>query len=404
MKKSMITFFVVSLGSFLFLLTCPLYGYSKEIQSREDYWQRPVPLSLHPPDAEKWKEFIPLLENFAPSACGECHDKQFEGWKKSLHAHTYSPGLEGQLLNYRKGGDFQTENSCKTCHTPLSLQQRFLPYNGNINPDFSEKREKEGLICAGCHIRNWRWYGPPSLKGTDPNSSALPHKGFAERSFFEESAFCGACHQFPEGWFSLNGKPLENTLEEWKSSAYPAKGITCQKCHMPERAHLWRGIHDKEMTQKALTIATALRREGDKTNLSVSLTNTGAGHAFPTYVTPMVVLRVTPLNTEEKMLKKEIQKKFIQRKVILGYESREISDTRIMPHEKRTYTFTLPKKAASVQVQLKVYPDEYYRGMYEELLQGKGYQGKARALINEALGKTQASPFVMYEETLSLAE
>ncbi len=389
-------------SSLFFSLLVPFFGYSEEIQSLEDYWQRPVPLPAHPPEGSGLEEFSSLLDTFSPSACGGCHEKQFEGWRASFHANAYSPGLEGQLLTYRKAGDSQTEASCKTCHTPLSLQQRVLPYSDRENPDFNEAREKEGLICAGCHIRNWKWYGPPSLKGTEPNATELPHGGFNVRSFFEESEFCGACHQFKKGWLSLNGKPLENTLEEWKASTYPSEGISCQKCHMPKRAHLWRGIHDKKMTQKALSISTSVMKKSDTQTLIVSLTNSGAGHAFPTYVTPMVVVQVTPFDKVGKRIETGVQKEFIQRKIILGYESKEVSDTRIMPQEKRVYNFTFPKETASVLVQITVYPDEYYREMYESILQGDSYQGEARRLIAEALKKAEASPFVMYEKMLSL--
>ena len=36
------------------------------------------------------------------------------------------------------------------------------------------------------------------------------------------------------------------------ASRHAREGRACQACHMPERRHLWRGIHDPEMVKRAL--------------------------------------------------------------------------------------------------------------------------------------------------------
>ncbi|MBA7466455.1 hypothetical protein ES707_01639 [subsurface metagenome] len=45
----------------------------------------------------------------------------------------------------------------------------------------------------------------------------------------------------------------ENTLVEWEQSPAARNGMTCQSCHMPQRRHLWRGIHDPDMVRSGLT-------------------------------------------------------------------------------------------------------------------------------------------------------
>src|SRR5207249_4863664 len=85
-------------------------------------------------------------------------------------------------------------------------------------------------------------------------SETLPHNGVTRTPAFLRSEFCQSCHQFtPEG-FALNGKLLENTYAEWKASRFAREGVQCQDCHMPDRRHLWRGIHDPEMVRSGLTI------------------------------------------------------------------------------------------------------------------------------------------------------
>src|SRR2546428_12701679 len=63
---------------------------------------------------------------------------------------------------------------------------------------------------------------------------------------------------------------------------------------MPERRHLWRGIHDADMVRSGLTITAAAGaaryRPGDAAAVTLRVTSTRVGHAFPTYVTPRVVL------------------------------------------------------------------------------------------------------------------
>jgi len=57
----------------------------------------------------------------------------------------------------------------------------------------------------------------------------------------------------PDG-FALNGKLLQSTYDEWKASRFARQGVQCQDCHMPDRRHRWRGIHDADMVRSGLTI------------------------------------------------------------------------------------------------------------------------------------------------------
>src|SRR3989442_8955588 len=85
-----------------------------------------------------------------------------------------------------------------------------------------------------------------------------------------------------------------NSYNEGKARRFAREGVQCQDCHMPERQHLWRGIHDADMVRSGLTITAAAGaaryRPGDVPVVTLSVTSTRVGHAFPTHVTPRVVL------------------------------------------------------------------------------------------------------------------
>ncbi len=81
----------------------------------------------------------------------------------------------------------------------------------------------------------------------------------------------------------MNGKLIENTYEEWKASPQAARGLTCQRCHMPGRRHLWRGIHDPETVRTGVnTGVSGISVAGGMLGARLSLTNTATGHFFPT--------------------------------------------------------------------------------------------------------------------------
>ena len=109
------------------------------------------------------------------------------------------------------------------------------------------------------------------------------HGGAVVSSAYSDSAFCKPCHQFEENGFSLNGKLLENTYNEWLDSPHAKEGKTCQSCHMPNRRHQWRGIHDPDSVKNAIKLDVEIRNYQETIEAEIRLTNQGAGHPF-TYI------------------------------------------------------------------------------------------------------------------------
>ncbi len=375
----------------------------------ERHWQLPVPLQGPPP-----KSYSPLEASLHPKDCGVCHPQQYQDWKTTLHSRAVSPGWYGQVLDMEQS-DPATYTICATCHTPLREQLPFIEQAGTYrpNPAFDAALQQAGLLCAGCHVRQHQHFGPPRRPELPPlpPGTKLPHGGFTVSKAYEQSAFCKPCHQFEPDAFALNGKLLENTYEEWRQSRYAAAGTHCQSCHMPDRRHLWRGIHDPDMVKQAMTVtvtpdATSYSA-GDRIRTTITITNSGAGHYLPTYVTPKIFIQAHLLNAQEQPIDVTPQQTVIGRAVI-GREvtmdlSKEVYDTRIPPHASHavTYDQVIPKGAETLRVRLVVHPDHFYRKFFEAVLQNGG--GKGQAQLQKALRDAESSPFTVFERTIPLA-
>lgn len=170
---------------------------------------------------------------------------------------------------------------------------------------------------------------------------------------------------------------------------------------MPDRRHLWRGIHDPEMVRSGLTITLTPDRGQPAETVAATLRveSTGVGHAFPTYVTPRVILRAELLDGAGRMVAGSREEKVIAREVALDL-SRELRDTRLLPGRSTalTYRKRLAPAGARARFSVIVEPDAFYTRFFEALLaQGAG---RGEAQIREALGASRRSPFTLFEREL----
>jgi hypothetical protein len=214
------------------------------------------------------------------------------------------------------------------------------------------------------------------------------------------------CHQFKEGERELNGKLLENTYNEWKSSPYAAQGIACQQCHMPDRRHLWRGIHDPEMVRRGVTVELQTSQPhynaGEMLQATLTLTNSGVGHYFPSYVTPKVVLKMELLDDSGRPIPGSLRQEAVGREVTMDI-SREIADTRIPPKGKHEFRYVraIDRKGLTLRAVVMVYPDEFYRRFYEAKLAGR-LSATERRLLTEALKTARTSGYTLFEKEIPL--
>jgi hypothetical protein len=370
----------------------------------ERHWRRPIP-----PQGPAPEHFTRIERSLAPSDCGGCHPIQQADWRTSLHSKAMGPGVVGQLVEMWKN-DPESARSCLTCHAPLAEQSRQVSQGKAMipNPDFDASLEAQGLACAVCHVRGHQRFGPPRRDGSTVPLAAgarLPHNGVTRTSAFLRSEFCASCHQFTPDGFALNGKLLENTLEEWRASPAARQGLGCQHCHMPDRRHLWRGIHDPEMVKSGVEVSLKTDRPryrvGEEVQATLTIASTRVGHYFPTYVTPRVVVRADLLDAKGQPVLGSREERAIGREVPLDL-SREIADTRIPPGGRFTLSYRrrLDRSGLTLHMSVTVYPDHFYTGFFKSLLASAAGAGTAQ--IREALEATRRSSFVIFKRDVPL--
>ena len=351
-----------------------------------DYWQRPLR-----PQGDAPSEWTTVEKSLAPTDCGSCHAQQYKDWQLSRHSQAFSPGLVGELV----GMDATGIRICMSCHAPLAEQlQTFLhEFTGQVPNPAPMLSPSFGNGCPSCHVRAWKHYGPPTRTGETGTLFSPIHGGAQLSTDFERSEFCSGCHQFPMS-AAVNSKPLENTYAEWKDSRFAAEGRTCQSCHMPDRRHLWRGIHDRTMVSAGVTAKIDTTAQ----EVRFSVTNTAVGHDFPTYVTPRVILWAVPFDQDGKLLFPHAVHYTIERQVeatATGWIER--SDTRLAPGH--SATLTLPwGDYENARVWMQVEPDSYYnRQIYSQMLQDSNTDDAAKNLIAIADQAAGASLFRLFE-------
>lgn len=351
------------------------------------HWAQPIEPQGEPPAG-----FSAAEGSLAPEACAACHLAQFVDWSGSLHSRAMGPGIRWQLRVMNQ----QQANDCLRCHAPLAEQKALtaLEHGWSNAPNtplpayVSADLHRRGNTCASCHIRKHQYYGPLAER-RDPTS----HGGFSAQPAFSDSRFCMPCHQFPPGARSLEGKLIENTYEEWLNSKAARDGGSCQSCHMPERRHVWRGIHDPEMVRKGLHRELEVERQaGGKLIVRATITAPGVGHFFPTYVVPKVLVT---LHLKVGSDSREIGSLTIGRTVSVDMD-REWSDTRIPPGGNSVVAATVsaPKSPFRIEMRMTVQPAEHYSRMYRAMLgRNKDMEAGARTLLLQALQEAEAASY-----------
>jgi len=361
------------------------------------HWRMPLAPQGPPPP-----RFTPLEASLVPEACGTCHPAQLADWRTSTHAAAMGPGVAGQLVELL-AREPAAALACQQCHAPLAEQAPLVTGTLAPNPVFDPALRPRGIPCAACHVREHARFGPPRRDGSlvsEAPRETLPHGGVTRTPAYLASEFCRGCHQFGPDGYALNGKPLENTYAEWKASPFEPAGIHCQNCHMPDRRHLWRGIHDEEMVRSGLTITVFqdLVIPGRVASRLV-VENSGVGHHFPTYVTPLVILRAELVDAAGRSIAGSRAEQRIGREVSLDLE-RELSDTRLAPGQRAelSYARTLEGDAVAARFSVIVYPDAFYTAFFETLLrQGAG---RGEDDVRRALDESRRSAFIVFERII----
>ncbi|MEQ1508102.1 MAG: multiheme c-type cytochrome, partial [Myxococcota bacterium] len=221
------------------------------------------------------------VANPSAQACAACHPDIADQWARSAHAGPPSRALRDAAVGMP---------ACLGCHLPLTSQhEQLYAYDGGRidravaadNLAFDPTLTIEGVTCAACHVRD----GAIAVSTDVAASHAAPHRMVWAKALGDSDG-CAACHQL--AWPG-SPEPLYDTFGEWKRSGFAEAGITCLGCHARGGADGAVGADHAMVAEPARAVsvllgASTLRlvRGGAPLPVSITLQNTGAGHAFPT--------------------------------------------------------------------------------------------------------------------------
>lgn len=362
----------------------------------------------------------PAQRSLDAQQCARCHNKQVREWRGTAHNHTGSPGLIAQIVRMLRFADKRGRDNgnyaedCQRCHAPLAEAQPVVR-PGQMGGDdsvikyrdnraFDSELRTQGLNCASCHLRGWTRYGPPRV----PDSRLLDAPGYplVESEIYERSDFCQPCHQLTVR-SAKNGRPFLDTYREWLEGPYMRRGVQCQHCHMPNREHTWKGVHDPDTFRQGIRLDAIAGRSAKTGAVSVRarITNVGAGHYLPTTPTPAAWLKIDLVDKRGVDVAGAHAELRIGRHLEFDGKFTEVEDTRIPPGESvelaRAWKRGRVPKATHARVTVYVAPDEYYERLYRYRL-GKTLDADVRAMFEEALAEAVNNRFTAIERLVPI--
>jgi hypothetical protein len=262
--------------------------------------------------------------------CSNCHGSSFGEWDGSMHSSADSDFFyQAMLQEYGIAAEAQgfSLEFCSRCHTPIGVVSAEIP---PLNGSHLSEVSKEGVQCDFCHsVVKGEGIGnapfvlePGDIKWGNREDAESPAHETEGHKFYNDSAYCGMCHNT---YHPVNNLTLGATYTEWEESPYAKEGVNCQACHMtpgitgfeenpgkaassgPEREHVYthyfvggnafvtavtgESRHEKraiEYLQHAAGLevnASDSAQPNEKVEVEVKITNVGAGHKIPTGVT-----------------------------------------------------------------------------------------------------------------------
>jgi hypothetical protein len=283
-------------------------------------------LELRPYHTEDNPDYNWASPTDGEGACANCHPMILEQWQSNAHGSAVE---NARFFSMYNGTDLGGGNPvppgftddfpgiagvCASCHAPG------LGVDGYLATDMNAAHgvDTAGIHCDYCHKLGGVYINPATgsvydnAPGVESSRVLRPPEG--DNIFFgpyddihdpdtylpeiSESQFCAPCHQF-----SFWGTPIYESYTEWLASPYAEAGVTCQDCHMPPNgdeyfalpevgglphppesipSHLQLGASSQSLLETTVTMDVLAAIQGDSLVVTVTITNTGAGHHVPT--------------------------------------------------------------------------------------------------------------------------
>jgi hypothetical protein len=292
----------------------------------------PLPLDAGPP--------VSGLLHTSAQVCAACHPAVVDQWSASGHAGTPSRALTEAAVGLP---------ACLGCHRPLTSQSEVAVVHdaGRIDhpvarpsADFDATLAVEGVTCAACHVRGGAVVTGDAAAALRP----APHP-MVYSDALGSSEGCAACHQLT--WPGAS-EPLYDTYGEWKRSGLAELSISCLDCHVyggvdgaDGSDHTLRLDPARALTVQLSTPTLALTRGGPPIPATLSLTNTGSGHHFPTG-SPYRAVRVrVTLESPTGEVLRELHTAELARRIEPSPPFTTTADTRLAAGEGRRFDLSL---------------------------------------------------------------
>ena len=128
------------------------------------------------------------------------------------------------------------------------------------------------------------------------------------------------------------------------------------------------------------------------------MTNTGAGHRFPTYTTPTVLIVFEQLDEAGTPIEGTRQEGHISRRITPDLQ-KELWDTRLLPGEEFTmvYRAELRENARGLDARVEIWPDDGYTRFYEIKLKKPENHPEGKEMLEEALRRSKEARFIAWQ-------
>jgi hypothetical protein len=305
--------------------------------------------------------------------CAACHQTIHTYWSESEHAHAAtSPTYLAALAQAVAGAPDKAaaRRECVWCHAPTALATGDYALEGAI--------AREGVSCDFCHTVADVDLGraghpftlePGRVKRGPMEYAKTPAHETAYSLLHKSSAYlCASCHEYR----NPHGVPVLSTYGEWAGGPYPARGQTCQECHMPlvpgttvgeglqptqRRINLHRmtggTTPSRVATGLQLRFGTVALGAGSA-EVEVVVTNSGVGHSAPGGLSTKSLVLAVGVDTGGAELAHRRER--IYRRELKDAEGRVLTtagdlflkaasvgaDSRLRQKEARTERFTVP--------------------------------------------------------------